>query len=45
MKLKNIPRQLLGMLSRNLPRRLVHRDSLLDSLGGKAQGLPAGLAQ
>ena len=45
MKLKNIPRQLLGMLSRNLPRRLVHRDSLLDGLGGKAQGLPAGLAQ
>jgi Mg2+-importing ATPase len=45
MKLKNIPRQLLGLLSRNLPRRLVHRDSLLDGLGGKAQGLPAGLAQ
>jgi len=45
MKLKNIPRQLLGLLSRNLPRRLVHRDSLLDSLGGKVQGLPAGLAQ
>ncbi|CAI1788318.1 Magnesium-transporting ATPase, P-type 1 [Serratia ficaria] len=46
MKLKKLPRQLLGMLSRNLPRRLVRRDSLLDGVSGAANAaMPAGLAQ
>ncbi|NTY89729.1 magnesium-translocating P-type ATPase [Serratia fonticola] len=45
MKFKYIPRRLLGLLSRNLPRRLVRRDALLESVSGSAQELPAGLAQ
>ncbi|MDQ9489556.1 HAD-IC family P-type ATPase, partial [Serratia marcescens] len=45
MKLKKLPRQLLGLFARGLPRRLVRRDSLLDSVGGAAHDMPAGLAQ
>ncbi|MDT3252301.1 magnesium-translocating P-type ATPase [Serratia sp. root2] len=45
MKLKNIPRQLLGLLSRNLPRRLIRRDPLLEGVSGVAHELPAGLAR
>ncbi|HIE4011925.1 TPA: magnesium-translocating P-type ATPase [Serratia marcescens] len=45
MKLKKLPRQLLGLFARGLPRRLVRRDSLLDSVGGAARDMPAGLAQ
>ncbi|MHA7845123.1 magnesium-translocating P-type ATPase [Serratia sp. D1N4] len=45
MKFKNIPRQLLGLFSRSLPRRLVRRDALLASVSGAAHELPAGLAQ
>ncbi|VXD07234.1 MULTISPECIES: magnesium-translocating P-type ATPase [unclassified Serratia (in: enterobacteria)] len=45
MKFKNIPRQLFGLFSRSLPRRLVRRDALLESVSGVAQELPAGLAQ
>ncbi|AGO53431.1 magnesium-transporting ATPase, p-type 1 [Serratia plymuthica 4Rx13] len=45
MKLKNIPRQLLGLLSRNLPRRLIRRDPLLEGVSGAAHELPAGMAQ
>ncbi|VTR20830.1 Uncharacterised protein [Serratia fonticola] len=45
MKFKYIPRRLLGLLSRNLPRRLVRRDALLESVSGSAQELPAGLAK
>ncbi|EMN8763922.1 MULTISPECIES: magnesium-translocating P-type ATPase [Serratia] len=45
MKLKKLPRQLLGLFARGLPRRLVRRDSLLDGVGGAAHDMPAGLAQ
>ncbi|RTF60328.1 magnesium-translocating P-type ATPase [Serratia marcescens] len=45
MKLKKLPRQLLGLFARGLPRRLVRRDSLLDGVSGAARDMPAGLAQ
>ncbi|WGL77286.1 magnesium-translocating P-type ATPase [Serratia marcescens] len=45
MKLKKLPRQLLGLFVRGLPRRLVRRDSLLDGVSGAARDMPAGLAQ
>ncbi|ATA20360.1 Mg2+-importing ATPase [Gibbsiella quercinecans] len=45
MKLKTLPRRLLGLFSRSLPRRLVHRDSLLDSVSAGSHEMQHGLAE
>ncbi|EKN3362260.1 magnesium-translocating P-type ATPase [Yersinia ruckeri] len=47
MKVKNLARQMLNALSRNLPRRLIRRETMLDGLPKKdmAKELPAELAQ
>ncbi|GAA3610768.1 magnesium-translocating P-type ATPase [Gibbsiella greigii] len=45
MKLKTLPRRLLGLFSRSLPRRLVHRDSLLDSVSAGSHEMQHALAE
>ncbi|MGL6019388.1 MAG: cation-transporting P-type ATPase, partial [Gibbsiella quercinecans] len=45
MKLKTLPRRLLGLFSRSLPRRLVHRDSLLDSVSAGSHEMQHSLAE
>ncbi|GAA3908592.1 magnesium-translocating P-type ATPase [Gibbsiella dentisursi] len=45
MKLKTLPRRLLGLFSRSLPRRLVHRDSLLDSVSAGSHEMQHDLAE
>lgn len=47
MQVKNFTRQLLNVLSRNLPRRLIRRETMLDGLpqGSATKDLPAALTQ
>lgn len=47
MQIKNFTRQLLNVLSRNLPRRLIRREAMLEgvSAGSTTQDIPAELAR
>ncbi len=47
MQIKNFTRQLLNVLSRNLPRRLIRRETMLEgvSAGSTAKDIPAELAR
>ncbi|CNI51461.1 magnesium-transporting ATPase MgtA [Yersinia frederiksenii] len=47
MQVKNFTRQLLNVLSRNLPRRLIRRETMLDGVttGVTAKDIPADLAR
>ncbi len=47
MQIKNFTRQLLNVLSRNLPRRLIRREAMLEgvSAGSTTKDIPAELAR